>query len=63
MRLNRIAEERKRSGMTVADLAEKIGASVGEVRDWEDGRKDIPASKIVALAGVFGASTDYLLGR
>lgn len=57
-----IEAERARIGMTKAKLATAIGVSIGTIKNWQNGRTEIPASKIVALASIFGVSTDYLLG-
>ena len=58
-----IEAERARSGMTKAEMAATIGVTTDTVKNWQNGRTEIPASKIVALADVFGVTTDYLLGR
>ena len=58
-----IEAERVRSGMTKAKMAEEIGVTTGTLKNWQNGRTEIPASKLVALADIFGVSTDYLLGR
>ena len=57
-----IEAERARAGMTKAGLAAAIGVSTGTLKNWQNGRTEIPANKIVALAAVFGVGTDYLLG-
>lgn len=57
-----IEAERARTGMTKVGLASAIGVSTGTIKNWQNGRTEIPASKIVALAALFGVSTDYLLG-
>ncbi len=63
MRASRIAEERRRRGLTVAEVAAAIGTPEKAVENWERGEKEIPASGIVALAKLFGVSCDWLLGR
>lgn len=57
-----IEAERARVGMTKVSLATAIGVSIGTLKNWQNGRTEIPASKIVALATLFGVRTDYLLG-
>ena len=57
-----IEAERARIGMTRTSLAAAIGVSTGTLKNWQNGRTEIPASKIVALATIFGVRTDYLLG-
>lgn len=63
MRYPNIEAERARAGMTKVTMATSIGVSPDAVKNWQDGKNDIPASKIVALADLFSVSTDYLLGR
>ena len=57
-----IEAERARIGMTKVRLAAAIGVSTGTLKNWQNGRTEIPANKIVALATIFGVRTDYLLG-
>lgn len=58
-----IEAERARSGMTKEKLAAALRVSPSTLKNWQDDRTEIPASKIVAMAGIFGVTTDYLLGR
>lgn len=58
-----IEAERARAGMTKAEMAATIGVTSATVKNWQNGRTEIPVSKIVGLAELFVVSTDYLLGR
>ena len=58
-----IEAERARAGLTKAGMASAIGVSTDTLKNWQNDRTEIPASKIVALADLFNVSTDYLLGR
>lgn len=58
-----IEAERARAGMTKASMATAIGVSTETLKNWQNNRTEIPASKIVALANLFNVSTDYLLNR
>ena len=58
-----IEAERARAGMTRTSMASAIGVSPDTVKNWQNSRTEIPASKIVALADLFKVSTDYILGR
>lgn len=58
-----IEAERARAGMTKANMANAIGVTADTLKNWQNNRTEIPASKIVALADLFGVTTDYLLGR
>ena len=44
-------------------MAAKIGVSTYTLKSWQSGKSEIPATKIVALAELFGVTTDYILGR
>lgn len=58
-----IEAERARTGMTKTRMAQEIGVTPDTMKNWQNGRTEIPASKIVSLASLFGVTTDYLLGR
>ena len=63
MRYPNIEAERARNGMTKEKFASLLGISVSTVKNWQNGRTEIPASKIIMMAILFNVSTDYLLGR
>ena len=63
MRYPNIEAERARNGMTKEKFASLLGISVSTVKNWQNGRTEIPASKIIKIAILFNVSTDYLLGR
>lgn len=63
MKYPNIEAERARVGMTKLTMAAEIGVSPDTVKNWQDGKTEIPATKIVALADLFSVTTDYLLGR
>jgi transcriptional regulator with XRE-family HTH domain len=56
-----IRRERERSGLSIADLSDKIGVSPKTMARYEHGH-DPPAAVIKQLALVLGVSSDYLLG-
>lgn len=58
-----IEAERARLGLSQAALSRELGVSPSTVKNWLTGRADIPCSKIVAMAGLFGTTTDYLLSH
>lgn len=58
-----IEAERARAGITKEKMAESLKVSTGTIKNWQNGRTEIPASKIIALSMMFNVSTDYLLGR
>lgn len=59
---NRIAEARKRAGMTQAQLAEALGVTQQSVQYYEYGTRDIKGSLIRKMCDVLGCSAAYLLG-
>ena len=63
MRYPNIEAERVRREMTKENLATLLGVSLSTVKNWQNGRTEIPASKIIMMAKQFNTSTDYLLGR
>lgn len=58
-----IEAERLKAGMSKAGMANAIGVKSETISRWQSGQLEIRASKIVALADLFGVSSDYLLGR
>lgn len=59
----RVAELRKKRGLSQTSFAEKIHMSPSTVAMWEVGEREIKSSTLHQLADFFGVSTDYLLGR
>ena len=63
MKFPNIEAERARSGMTKSELAKKLGVTADTLKNWQNGRTEVPVSKLVSLADLFGVTTDYLLSR
>jgi len=60
----RLKNLRIKRGLTLDEVARKIGVSNATVSRWETGEiKAIGSDKIGALADVLGTTTEYLLGR
>ena len=59
----RIKAERVMLGMTQTDLAEKMNVQMYTVQRWENGKINMPVSRLCELADLFGCTTDWLLGR
>ena len=57
----RIAALRKNAHLSQAELARVLGVSPSAVGMYEQGRREPSAASLVALAQVFGVTTDYLL--
>lgn len=59
----RIAQNRKRLGLTQDQLAEKLGVTAQAVSKWENDQSCPDIATLPKLAEIFGVSTDSLLGR
>lgn len=59
---NRISLLRDRLGLTQEQLGETFGVSKSSVAQWEAGKTNLPASRLLELATLFKVSVDYLLG-
>ncbi len=57
----KIMELRKRNGLSQEELGAEIGVSRQAVSKWEMAQTTPDLSKIMALADLFGVSTDFLL--
>ena len=58
----RIAQHRKRLGMTQDALAEKLGVTAQAVSKWENDQSCPDITMLPKLAQIFGTTTDALLG-
>lgn len=58
----RIADLRKRDGMTQVQLAEVLGCSQQRVVALEKGRLRVPVTELPTLSRLFGVSIEALLG-
>ena len=58
----RLVEVRKSRGFSQAEVAKMIGLPERSYRRYELGESVTVISSIVALARLYGVSTDYLLG-
>ena len=57
----RIAALRLQAGLSQAELAKRLSVSPSAVGMYEQGRREPSMDRIVALSGIFGVTTDYLL--
>lgn len=60
--ISNIRGERSRRDMTQEQLAETLGVVESTIRRWEEGTTKPSSEMLVAMAGLFGCTTDYLLG-
>ncbi len=57
----RIAALRRQAGISQVTLAKRLNVSPSTVGMYEQGRREPSMECLVALAGLFGVSTDFLL--
>ena len=57
----RIAALRRETGLSQAQLAQKLQVSPSALGMYEQGRREPSMETVVAMARVFGVTTDYLL--
>lgn len=60
--MQKIAEARKRYGLSQLDLANAIGTTQQQVAKWESGKVDPRVSSLEKIAGALGVSLSFLLG-
>ena len=60
--VSNIRGERSRRDMSQKQLAEKLGVAESTIRRWEEGVTKPASSMLMAMADIFGCTTDYLLG-
>ncbi|MCR5006810.1 MAG: helix-turn-helix domain-containing protein [Clostridiales bacterium] len=58
---DKIIDLRKKNGWSQEELAEQLGVSRQSVSKWEGAQSVPDLNKVIAMAQVFGVSTDYLL--
>ena len=58
---DKIMEQRKKNGWSQEELAEQLGVSRQSVSKWESAQSIPDLSRVVAMAEIFGVTTDYLL--
>mgnify|MGYP002796210196 FL=1 len=60
--IKRLKEIRKDKGLSMSELANKIGVSTNTISRWERGERIPNLEALVTLAKFFKVSTDYLCG-
>ena len=60
---NRIREIREARGVSANELAGKMQIHPSTLLNWESGRRQITADKLMQLADILGLTVDFLLGR
>ena len=59
----RIRDLREDKDLKQGDLAKLLNCSQACYSNYENGKRDVPAEVLEALAGFYGVSVDYLMGR
>ena len=59
----RMKEQRRKHGLTQAEVGEIIGTRQDSISTYERGLNYPEVRNLIILADYFGVSTDYLLGR
>lgn len=59
----RLLKLRKKSNMTLEELAESVGTTKSTISRYENGMRQPKQDILEAFADFFNVSTDYLLGR
>ena len=57
-----IEAERIKHGISAQRFAEALDVSPRTVRNWQNGRTELPLSKLVKICQILGCRSDYLLG-
>jgi transcriptional regulator with XRE-family HTH domain len=58
----RLRRLREAHGYSRREMAEKVGVAEMQIIRYETGKNDATGAVLARIAGVFGVSTDYLLG-
>lgn len=61
--MNRLAELRKKSGLSQQQFAKIIGVAQNTVSNWENGNRLMDTEIAAQIANYFNVSLDFLLGR
>lgn len=59
----KLAELRKKKGLSQYEMADRLGVSRGKLANYEQGSRQPDFDTLSKLADFFDVSTDYLLGR
>ena len=60
--MNRYKEARRRAGLSQKSAAISLGVRPPSMSDWESGKTKPTHEHVVAMAALYGTSTDYLMG-
>lgn len=60
--MKRIAELRKKKGLSQKEFGKLIGAAQNTVCNWENGKREPDNETLNKIASFFNVTTDYLFG-
>ena len=63
MENSRIIDERKKLGLSQAELASKLKVSQKSISKYERGNRRPSYETLLAMSSIFGVSVDYLIGN
>lgn len=61
--MNRLRYLREELGLSQAEIGKMLGITSQGIGLYENEKRDIPTDFLIKLAGFFGVSTDYILGK
>lgn len=59
----KIREIRRKCGLTMKELGERVGVSESAISQYETGKRQPDYETLLRIAEYFGVTTDYLLGN
>lgn len=62
MKLPIIEAERIKRNISKDEFSQLLGVTRRTVTNWQNGRTELPISKLIKLSNMWNCSTDYLLG-
>lgn len=60
---DRLAELRKKRGLTQQQIADELSVNRVTYTNWEKGNREPSFENLIKLAGILGTTSDYLLGK
>ena len=60
---HKLKELRSKKSLTIAQVSEKLGINTNTYAKYERCERDVSTETLSKLAGFYGVTTDYLLGR
>lgn len=61
--MNRIAELRRKKGLSQAELGKKIKAAQNTISNWENGNREPDYEMLKILADIFECNVEYIMGE